>query len=192
MILLIDTINKPSFVILFNENRKKAGEKSWDSIYNEASTLMPNIDELLKQNKLDYSDLENIVVINWPGSFTWVRTTALTANTVSYLKKTPLTELNYFDLYEMQYNDYPIIKTSSKRDVFILKNNTSEIEILSNNALDNYLKENNIKIIYWELNENNLDLEIKNNINYEEIVQKIELEKKEKITPFYVKKPNIF
>jgi len=191
MILFIDTINKPSFVILYDENRKKIDEIFWDSIYNEASTLMPNIDELLKENKVSYDNLENIVVINWPWSFTWVRTTVLTANTINYLKKIDLTEINFFDLYEIEYNAYPIIKTSSKRDVFILKNSTSEIEVLSNSLLEDYLKINNIKKMYWELNENNLDLIIEKNINYDEIIFKINLDNKQKITPFYVKKPNI-
>lgn len=191
MILLIDTINKPSFVILFDESKQKIDEIFWEWVYNEANTLMPNIDKLLKQNKLNYDDLENIIVINWPWSFTWLRTTVLTANTLSYLKKINLTEVNYFDLYELQYNAYPIIKTSSRRDVFILKNSTSEIEILSNKALDNYLEENNIQNIYWELNENCLDLKVNKNINYSEIINKIELQDKEKIIPFYVKKPNI-
>ncbi|MCT4617204.1 MAG: tRNA (adenosine(37)-N6)-threonylcarbamoyltransferase complex dimerization subunit type 1 TsaB [Candidatus Gracilibacteria bacterium] len=192
MILLIDSINKPSFVILFDENRQKIDEISWEGIYNEASTLMPNIDNILKKNNIKYENLDNIIIVNGPGSFTGVRTTVLTANTISYLKKINLTEINFFDLYELEYNKYPIIKNSSKRDVFILKNKTSEIEILSNKALEDYLKNNNISEIYGEINENNLDLKINKNINYDKLIHKIELEKKEKITPFYVKKPNIF
>lgn len=177
MILLIDTISKPSFVILFNENKQKIDEISWEWEYNEASTLMPNIDNLLKQNKLTYENLENIIVINWPWSFTWVRTTVLTVNTISYLKNINITELTYFDLYELEYWAYPIIKTSSKRDVFILKNDTWEIEILSNKALDNYLQENKIKQIYWEVNENNLDLNIKKDINYSWLIKKLNYKK---------------
>ncbi|MDR1944798.1 MAG: hypothetical protein LBQ59_01590 [Candidatus Peribacteria bacterium] len=55
-----------------------------------------------------------------------------------------LTPVSYFDLY----NDYPIIKSSSKRDSFFKKNKNSPIEVIYNNELEELLKNENIKSIY--------------------------------------------
>jgi hydrogenase maturation factor len=85
--------------------------------------------------------LENIVVVNGPGSFTGIRTISLIANTINYVIKKDLTEFSYFDLFDT----YPICKPSSKRDTFVKKSESDEIEIIQNPDLENYFKENNIK-----------------------------------------------
>jgi hypothetical protein len=50
--------------------------------------------------------------------------------------------LTYFDLFE----NYPIIKTSSKRDSFVKMTSKSEIEIIQNEDLKEKLKDT--KTIY--------------------------------------------
>jgi hypothetical protein len=45
--------------------------------------------------------------------------------------------LTYFDLFQ----SYPIVKTSSKRDSFLKLSETSEIQIISNEDLENTLKD---------------------------------------------------
>jgi hypothetical protein len=57
-----------------------------------------------------------------------------------------LTSISYFDLY----NNYPIIKSSSKKDSFFKKEKNSSIEIIYNDELEKLLKNENIKTIYGE------------------------------------------
>jgi hypothetical protein len=57
-----------------------------------------------------------------------------------------LTPISFFDLY----NNYPIIKSSSKRDSFFKKEKNSPIEIIYNDELEIFLKNENFKIIYGE------------------------------------------
>jgi hypothetical protein len=59
-----------------------------------------------------------------------------------------MTEINFFELFEKSHQKYPIIKKSSRRDHFVKKSESSEIEIISNSDLEKYLEENNIDKAY--------------------------------------------
>jgi hypothetical protein len=58
--------------------------------------------------------------------------------------KINLTPISYFDLYDT----YPIIKSSSKRDSFFKKDKNSSVEIIYNDKLEEFLKNENINTIY--------------------------------------------
>ena len=187
MNLVINTLSKEACLILFNDNRQIVDKIEWDIKGNESSTLIPQIDKLIKNNKLDYNSLGNIVVVNWPGSFTWVRTTILAINSINYIVKKSITELSFFDLFKI----YPIIKSSSKRDCFIKKSGKSNIEILDNNEIINYLTTNNVKIISWDNNiKTDYWIELEK-IDYLNIIKNIEFNNIKSANALYIKKPNI-
>ncbi len=171
MNLFIDTISPTANIILFDSKRIIIDNYTWNIKGNESSTLIPEIDKLLKKNNIKYFDLENIVVVNGPGSFTWVRTTVLAANSINYIINKNMTAISYFDLHKT----YPIIKVSSKRDCFVQKNKDSKIEIITNDTLK---KE-------W------IDIEIVEKIDYLNIIENINLDNKKQIEALYIKKPNI-
>ena len=186
--IFIDTISIPCTLILFNDKRKIIDKESFQIKWNESSILIPKIDEFLKKNTINYIDLENIVVVNWPWSFTWVRTTILAINTINYIIKKNITTLSYFNLFR----NYPIIKSSSKRDCFFKKDEHSKIEIISNEELKKYLNNKNVNKIYWEANNDFFyDIKILDKIEYEDIIKKIAFKKLFKAEPLYIKKPNI-
>ena len=145
MNLFVNTISSEATLILFDNNKQIIKTMTFEIKWNESSLLIPKIDLFLKENNLSYNEIENIVCVNWPGSFTWVRTTVLAINTINYITKNNLTPVNFFDLYDK----YPIIKSSSKRDCFIKINKNSDIQIIENSKIEELLKEKNIKIIYW-------------------------------------------
>jgi len=188
MNLFIDAISSPCTLILFDNKKQIIEKATWDIKGNESSVLIPKLEEFLKRSSTIFSDLENIVVVNWPGSFTWVRTIVLLVNTINYLTKKKMTALSYFDLF----NNYPIIKSSSKRDCFFQKNQGSEIEIIPNENIVEYCEENNINKLHGEAKiEKWKDIEILDNINYESIIHNVNFTDTKKIEPLYVKKPNI-
>ena len=99
-----------------------------------------------------------------------------------------MTSLNYFDLY----NNYPIIKSSSKRDCFVKLDKDSEIEIIENEKLIEILKEKNIKKVYWDIKQDFFtNIEILENIDYISIINQIKLDELKQIQALYIKKPNI-
>jgi len=110
------------------------------------------------------------------------------ANTINFVINKAMTSLSFFDLF----SDYPIVKTSSKRDCFIKKSKDSQIEIMPNTDLEEYLKSNNITKIYWDFDVAKLEnVEIIDKIDYWNIIKKIKLDNKKRIEPIYIKKPNI-
>ena len=98
-----------------------------------------------------------------------------------------MTTLSYFDLFE----NYPIIKSSSRRDHFVKLNISSNIEIIENELLEKQLIDDKIKVVYWESWFEFQNIEILEKIDYNHIIKELELKKDTKIEPLYIKKPNI-
>lgn len=187
MNLFMNSISNPCYLGLFDNNRKIIRSLELDIKWNESSKLIPELQIFLDDNKVLPEDLENIVVVHWPGSFTWVRTTVLIANTLNYIIKKNMTQVSYFDLFD----EYPVIKSSSKKDCFVQKYQSSNVDIISNKELDNYFIKNNITEWFWEVSFEFKQTVIVEKIDYTRIIKNIELEKLSKIEPLYLKKPNI-
>lgn len=185
MNLFINSVSTTACLIIFNNNFEIINKFDFEIKWNESSLLIPNIDNFLIENKITYKDLENIVVVNWPWSFTWVRTTVLAANSINYIIRKNMTELSFFELFDT----YPIIKSSSKRDCFIQFEKGWDIEIIENSKIEEILNKKSIKTIYWHWTIDNI--EILENIDYINIIKKIKLDNKKQISPLYIKKPNI-
>ncbi len=188
MNLLINAVSKQGKLIIFDNKKNILFQKDLQVAWNESEKLIWLVDEFLKENNLDYKNLENIVVLAGPGSFTGVRTIVLMANTINFVINKNMTSLSFFDLF----SDYPIVKNSSKRDCFIKKSKDSQIEIMPNITLEEYLKSNNISKIYWDFDVSKLEnVRIVDKINYWDIIKKIKLANKNRIEALYIKKPNI-
>lgn len=188
MYLFLNALTKNSVLILFDKERKIVDLENISILLQESSKLTPIIDVFFKKNKLLYQDIENIVVVNWPWSFTWVRTISLVVNTLSYVfENIKLTTLSYFDLFE----HYPIIKISSKRDLFVKKSKNNIIEIVKNEDFLYYINENNILEVYWEEFVSIPLTKVNVWINYEKIIKNIKFKNEKKIEALYVKKPSI-
>jgi len=181
--LFINAVTQNWVLILFNDDKKIISQKNIEILWNESSKLTTIIDEFLKENKITYFDLENLVVVNWPWSFTWVRTIVLAINSINFIINKNITPLSFFDLFEK----YPIIKSSSRRDLFVKYEKYGTIEIIKNE--DFILRDN----IYWDLSNNILSEEIKINseINYKKVLENIIFRENKLIGPLYIKKPNI-
>lgn len=186
MNLFINAISKNGIVILFDNNRNIIAQESFELLWNESSKFIPTLDNFLKNNATNYDQLENLVCVNWPGSFTWVRTVVLAVNTINYIIWKRITPLSYFDLFENR----PIIKASSKRDSFIQLEDNQEITTMQNKEIHEVLID--ISKIYWENPaEIFADKEIIDNIDYPAIIGKIEFQSNKQIDALYIKKPNI-
>lgn len=187
MNIFINAVTKNGVLILFNENKKILFSKEIEILWNESSKLTTLIDIFLKENNIKYFDLENIVVVNWPWSFTWVRTIVLAINSINFIINKNITSLSFFDLFE----NYPIIKSSSRRDLFVKYKKSDKILIVKNDDFINSIKDN--KIVYWDLSNNILSEEINtiSKIDYKKIIENINFEKNKLIEPLYIKKPNI-
>lgn len=188
MNLFLNAVSKNWIIMLFDKNREILDSENISTLLQESSRLTPIIDSFLKKNNLQYSEIKNIVVVNWPGSFTWVRTITLIVNTLSYIfENIHLTPISYFDLFE----SYPIIKISSKRDLFVKKSKNNIIEIVKNEEFIQYLVDNNISEVYGEEFDFNSLTKSNDWINYEKIIKQLSLREEKQIEAYYLKKPSI-
>lgn len=189
MNLFINAVSSSWIMILFDTNRNIIAEEKMEILWNESSKLVTYIDNFLKNNKIVYSELDNIVVVSWPGSFTWVRTIVLAINTINYIIKKNITSLSFFDLFTM----YPIVKSSSRRDLFVKYEINATIEIVKNEDFLEKVQNNESTILYWDISNNNIWEKIKviNNIDYKNLIKNIEFQDNNIIEPLYIKKPNI-
>jgi tRNA A37 threonylcarbamoyladenosine modification protein TsaB len=190
MNLFINAVSSDWMLILFNNSRQIIDKIELHILWNESSKLTKFVDEFLWKNKLNYNELKNIVAVNWPWSFTWVRIISLIVNTIAFTNyDIKLTDINFFSLFEK----YPIIKSSSKRDLFVKKTKSNKIEIIKNEKFLDFIKNIDIKEIYWDLSNSFIkwEIEINSKIDYKKIISNIKFDNKKIIEPLYIKKPNI-
>ena len=93
MILFVNIIWKKAYLWLFDNKKNLLSETFFEIKWNESSLLLPKLEEFLEKNNVDYFQIENFVLVNWPGSFTWVRTAVLTINTINFITKKNITHL---------------------------------------------------------------------------------------------------
>ena len=82
MILFIDTHDELITVAL--KNNDELFIKTQQSEYAHSVYTMPMIEDLFKENNLDIKDLDKIIVVNGPGSFTGIRIGLSIAKTIAY------------------------------------------------------------------------------------------------------------
>ncbi len=189
MYLFFDAVSQRGYLGLYTQKKSLVSEYFFSVQGNEGKALPSMIDDFLKREKVDYQQIQNIVCVVGPGSFTGIRMLTLVVNTIAYIyPHISLTPLSFFDLYE----EYPIIKTSSKKDLFVKWEKSATIEVLSN---DEFLKKipkqtkwcfGNADVFFEE---RSFSLEEK--YIPSEIFSKVEFQKLKKLAPLYIKKPNI-
>lgn len=185
----IDAVSSNGMLCIFNEKREILCRKNISMVWQESKLLLITIHEFLKENNLKCEDIVKMIVVNGPGSFTGIRTVTLIVNAIWYIYKNILfTPLSFFELYDT----YPIVKASSKRDVFIKKTKSSPIEIMQNEEVLQYLKENDIQTIHGNVNTSIFnDFTVAEEINYDIIIKNIEYQDEQRVQALYIKKPNI-
>ena len=82
MILFIDTHDE--LITIGLKYKDDLFVKTQESEYSHSVYVMPMIESIFKENNLDIKDLEKIVVVNGPGSFTGIRIGLSIAKTIAY------------------------------------------------------------------------------------------------------------
>ena len=113
--LLIDIHSNDMNVILYKD---KILYDSFSKTYNNQSKmLIPSIVNLLEKNRLSLNDLNEIIVVNGPGSFTGIRIGVTVAKTLSYSLNIPIKSISSLILKAISVNkegDYSIAMPDNK------------------------------------------------------------------------------
>lgn len=82
MLLFIDTHDM--LITIAIKNGDKLFIKTKESEYSHSKFVMPMIKEIFEENNLDIHNLDEILVVNGPGSFTGIRIGLTIAKTIAY------------------------------------------------------------------------------------------------------------
>ncbi len=183
MHLFLQAVSRQGVIILFDENRNILARSPLSLLLQESSKLIGVVQDFLDDNEVSFWDIENIVVVHGPGSFTGIRTITLYVNTLAYIyPHIFLTPVEYFDLFDQ----YPIVKTSSKRDMFVKNWKNDIIQVVKN---ETFVTESGDRQVYGDVE--SLWLNIHTDIDYTVFLRDVDLVQEKTISPLYVKKPNI-
>lgn len=144
--LFISTFDKIITIGLL-KNGKVISELTKESSKNHSIHTMPMIDEILKINNLLPSYLNEIIVVNGPGSFTGVRIGVTISKTLAYTLNIPIKTITSLKAYAVS-NDKETNKLVTIEDLkgkyigYFDKNNNllSDYTYLKNDEYEDYIK----------------------------------------------------
>jgi tRNA threonylcarbamoyladenosine biosynthesis protein TsaB len=87
--LFISTYNDLITIGLLYDGQTKT-KKEQESHHGHSVYLVPLIDEITKENEITVNDLNEIIVVNGPGSFTGIRLGITVAKTLAYTLNIPI------------------------------------------------------------------------------------------------------
>jgi len=167
MYLIFDGVSSSWYIWVFSREKKNICAEKLDIVWNESSRTSDIISAFLLKHDISYNDILNIICVVGPWSFTWVRSVTLVINTIAFIHPhISLTPLWFFDLYD----NYPIVKSSSKRDLFVKGND-----------------------VYGDTDVSRFQgkYTLHREIDYDLILQKVSIMQEKRIAPLYIKKPTI-
>ena len=136
--------------------------KEIESNQNHSSLVIPTIDNLLNQNDITTSYLNEIIVVNGPGSFTGVRLVVTIAKTLAYTLDIPIKTITSLECIAVsttkETNKLTIISDLKGKYIGYFDSNNNLIEdfkYLKKNEFEEYVKDKEEYI----LENNKFDLE---------------------------------
>ena len=183
--LFIDT-SSDTLIIALNINKKLVDNIKLVGIKEHSVYAVEKIKELLEKNKLVPTDIDKIVVVNGPGSFTGIRIGVTIAKTFAYTlnkKITTASSLKNMVIGNTGYNYY-ISKIIDKKDKNYVGIYNSHYDTLFEGLITDSELENKMKDLdnYIIINENKYNIE--KVINYYEEQENIN---PHKVNPNYLK-----
>ena len=104
-ILAIETTGAFASVALMKDN-KIIGHVSGNDRFSHLQNLMPQVETVIKENKLSIGDIDLIAVSNGPGSFTGIRIGVSTARALSQILDIPCVAVPSLDALALRGAEY--------------------------------------------------------------------------------------
>lgn len=116
MILYINTTQGDDIIITIKKGSRTVVSKKINAKYSQAEKLLPLIDKLSKEKKMNTTDIRKIKVANTGGSFTALRIGVVTANALGFALGIPVESIKKgkksnkeFDIIKPMYYKKPNI-----------------------------------------------------------------------------------
>ena len=98
MLLSIDTSSKNSGVALISKDYSIMNSIEWTTEYNHTPDLLPTIDRILTESKVNIANLKGIAINIGPGQFSGLRVGVTTAKTISWSHNIPVVVANSLEI----------------------------------------------------------------------------------------------
>lgn len=143
--LLIDTHDTKVLFVLYKDY-KVLQVKEIDSKMRHSEIAMPTLISIIEENHINIKDIDNLLCIIGPGSFTGVRIGVVIAKTIAYLLNIPIIPITSLDL--LVYSNKDILdgfyKVDEKNGYFVGRYDSSgnllgEIKYYAKDELDSVL-----------------------------------------------------
>ncbi len=176
MILFIDTHNE--LITIAIKTKNDLFVKTKISEYSHSIFTMPMIEEIFDEHKLDIKDLEKIIVVNGPGSFTGIRIGLSIAKTMAYALNIKINTISSLKAY--------MISDTLKDDKMVVINDNKGSYIYA------VSKDNKVLLEEQYVNENKYNYrEVPHKLDINEIIKycdNLESENPHHIKANYIKK----
>lgn len=155
--LFIDTHSEKVTIILDTGVEKYREETISDRSHSE--TVIPLLNELLDRASMSSEELEQIIVVNGPGSFTGVRIGVTIAKTMAYLLDIPIKTISSLEMFGVStIDDFDLVTVPDSKGVYsaLFKNGIfSDFQYQKKSIFEEMVKSKNLK----ELKSKTIDLE---------------------------------
>ena len=145
--LFIDTHCEELLVALLTDGKVIKEIKSKEKSHSEK--LMPSIIKVLNDSNLKKENLNEIIVVNGPGSFTGIRIGVTVAKTLAYALKLNIKTITSLEAYgESDNNDFDIIAFKDTKGFYSAIRKDGEyqdFEYRKTDDFNEYIKSNNYK-----------------------------------------------
>ncbi len=179
--LFIDTHDKNVLIILF-KNGEIFIKENFESKNKHSEVAMPTIDKVLTTANVDISELDNIIVVNGPGSFTGERIAVTIAKTIAYSLSIPIRVIDALTILAINVNtDYKIVAIEDRNGAFVGTYNkdnqiVGSLQYLNKSSYDEFKNINNVIV----------DIDINYEKVYDFVINSKELNPHE-VKPLYIK-----
>ena len=182
--LFIDTHDKDINLVLYKDG-EILDKNIKESERHHSDFIMPMLKELLDRNNITVHDLNEIFVVNGPGSFTGVRLGVTIAKTLAYTLNIPVKTITSLEMFALSANtdQNKIVIIPDLKGVFGAKFDKD------NNIVDEYFYKSNEEYkLYLERQKNSIV--VNNNIDFNKLygyMKTIEKTTPHKVNPIYIK-----
>ena len=182
--LFIDTHDKDINLVLYKDG-EILDKNIKESERHHSDFIMPMLKELLDRNNITVHDINELFVVNGPGSFTGVRLGVTIAKTLAYTLNIPIKTITSLELFALSANtdQDKIVVIPDLKGVFGVKFDKD------NKIIDEYFYKSNEE--YKSYLENQKDcIVVNNNIDFNKLydyMKTIEKTTPHKVNPIYIK-----
>ena len=182
--LFIDTHDKDINIVLYKDGLI-LDKNIKESERHHSDYIMPMLKEILDRNELTVHDINEIYVVNGPGSFTGVRLGVTIAKTLAFTLNVPIKTITSLEMYAISENttEDKLVIIDDLKGVFGAKFDKD------NNIIDEYFYKSNDEYKSYLDNQDKYTI-VNNNIDFNKVYEYMKTKEEitpHKVNPIYIK-----